>query len=167
MSSIKGARATRALLRRMPDATQGEVVGELDRGGQRLQAAMRAKAKRKSGALQQGVKYKVFPKTLRMQVGLIGTKRGRAKLFYGFVLDKGRKAQVVTVQRRKIGSGKLLSRGRKRAQDIVSTYRMKVSAISGDRFVSGRYPDLRRLMGDELRGLFDRALNRLAGGSRD
>lgn len=167
MSKVKGARATRALLRRMPDATQDEVVGALDRGGQRLQAAMRAKAKRKSGNLQQGVKYKVFPKTLRMQVGLIGTKRGRAKLFYGFVLDKGRKAQVVTVQRRRVGSGKLLSRGRKRAQDIVSTYRMRVTAIKGDQFVSGRYPDLRRLMGDELRSLFDRALRRVAGGSRD
>ncbi|WP_338468918.1 hypothetical protein V3I01_09840 [Sphingomonas sp. gentR] len=120
MSNLKGARATRSLLRRLPDASQTEIIGAFERGGPRLRAAIQARAKRKTGTLAAGVKFRIYPKTLRMQVGLLGTKRGRAKLFYGFVLDKGRKAQVVTVQRRRVGSGKVLSRGRKRAQDIVS-----------------------------------------------
>lgn len=167
MSKLKEARSTRSLLRRLPEASQTEIIGAFERGGPRLRAAMQAKAKRKTGTLAAGVKFRIYPKTLRMQVGLLGTKRGRAKLFYGFVLDKGRKAQVVTVQRRRIGVGKVLSRGRKRAQDIVSTYRLRVKALAADRFVTGRYPDLRRVMGDEVRTLFDRALRRVAGGTRD
>lgn len=52
---------------------------------------------RMTGALLAGVKWKVYPRSLRLQVGFLGTKAGRAKLFYARILDLGRKAQTVNV----------------------------------------------------------------------
>lgn len=149
-SKLKGHRQFRRVVQQMPDAAREEIVEAFGRAGLRAQAAMRARAKHKTGALQQGVKYKVLPKSLRLQVGLLGTKRGRSKLFYGFVLDKGREAQTVTI-----------SRGKRAGK------KMKVSQIIGDRFVSGEYPDLRDSVVREVKPLFNRILARIGGGSND
>ncbi|MDF0489206.1 hypothetical protein PX554_13780 [Sphingomonas sp. H39-1-10] len=149
-SKVKGRRQFRRIVQQMPDAAREEVIEAFGRAGLRAQAAMRARAKHKTGTLQQGVKYKVLPKTLRLQVGLLGTKRGRSKLFYGFVLDKGRKAQTVTI-----------SRGKRTGKT------MKVRQIVGDHFVSGRYPDLRDSVIREVKPLFNRILARIGGGGND
>ena len=146
-SKLKGTRQFRRLVQQLPDEARSDLVNVFGRAGRRAQAAMRARAKHKTGALQQGVKYKVFAKTLRLQVGLLGTKRGRSKLFYGFVLDKGRKAQTVTI-----------SRGRRTGA------RMKVRQIIGDRFVTGEYPDLRDAVTREVKPLFSRILARIGTG---
>lgn len=165
MSGFKGGKRFKRIIQQLPDVARQELVDAFGRAGRRAQAAMRARAKRKTGALSEGVKYKVLPKTLRLQVGLLGTKRGRAKLFYGFILDKGRAAQTVLVQRRKRVNGALrVARGRKIAADVVSTYQMKVRGFKGDRFVSGEYPDLRNSINREVKPLFDRVLSRMARG---
>lgn len=149
-SKVRGAQAFRRRLKRLPDAVSTEIVDVLDDGGQKVRAAMQARARRRTGALIAGVKYKVLPKTLRMQVGLLGTKKGRAKLFYGFILDKGRKAQTVTIKR-----------------GPRAGHSMKIRARQGDYFVSGRYRELRDMINRRANLVFDRALRRVADGGRD
>ena len=108
-----------------------------------------ATTRRRSGRLLAGVKWKVFPRTLRLQVGYLGTKAGRAKLFYARILVLGRAAQVVTVTRRK----------------NAAPYRMRVRRIAAKRFVTGGMGDLRRVVNLRLNGVWDRVLRRIAGGA--
>jgi hypothetical protein len=150
MSKVRGARAFRQRLKKLPEAVSAEIVGVLDEGGQKIRAAMQARARRKTGKLAAGVKYKVLPKTLRLQVGLLGTPRGRAKLFYGFILDKGREAKTV-----------MIKRGPRTGRP------MKIRARKGDYFVSGRYRELRDLINRRANHVFDRALKRIGDGGRD
>ncbi|TCP33272.1 hypothetical protein [Sphingomonas sp. BK235] len=150
MSKVPGSKAFRRIMQQLPDEARSDLVASFDRAGRRTQAAVQARAKRKTGALRQGVKYVVRPKTLRLQVGLLGTKRGRSKLFYGFVLDKGRKAQTVRI-----------ARGPRTGAS------MKVRAIAGDRFVSGQYRDLRDSVTREVKPMLNRILARLARGGAD
>ncbi|GAA4218636.1 hypothetical protein GCM10022253_19470 [Sphingomonas endophytica] len=147
MSGFKGGKRFRRILQQLPDEARRDLVEAFGRAGRRAQAAMRARAKHKTGTLQQGIKYRVSPTTLRLQVGLLGTKRGRSKLFYGFVLDKGRKAQTVRI-----------TRGPRAGAS------MKIRALPGDHFVSGEYPDLRDGINREVRPLFNRILTRLSQG---
>ncbi|MDO7843451.1 hypothetical protein [Sphingomonas immobilis] len=175
-SKLPGIARFRRLLRRLPDETRGELVVELSVTGRQIAQAMRAKAPHKTGALRSGISEKVLPRSLRLQVGLLGTRSGRSSLFYGRIQDLGRRAQVVLVQRRRrvsfeAGGRKLnallTSRGRKRAEDVVATYRMKVKAMQPKRFITGRYPDLRSTLNANLRGIFGRALGRIAGGANE
>ena len=135
---------------------------------------MRAKAPKKTGAVAEGIQDRVLEKSLRLRVGLIGTPRGRAKLFYGRIQDLGRKGGEVIVQRRRrvtvnIGDGEVrsilrLHRGRKVKDDIVTTYRMRVRPMAPKRFITGRFPELRTIIGNALRGVWTRALRSVAGG---
>ncbi len=159
----RGDKTFRRVMKGMPDAVRKEMADVLVDGGRDIRRMMAARAPRRTGALQQGILCRVLPKTLKLRVGLIGTKRGRAKLFYGRILDLGRKAQVVSVRRRKV-AGSVLSRGRKVAG---ATYQMRVRAIAPMRFITGRYGDARSIIQKRLRGIFDRALKNLAGGGND
>lgn len=151
MSGFKGGKRFKRIMQQLPDEARRDLVEAFGRAGRRAQAAMRARAKRKTGNLQQGIKYLVRPKTLRLQVGLLGTKRGRSKLFYGFVLDKGRAAQTVKI-----------TRGPRAGAT------MRIRKLQGDRFVSGEYPDLRDSINREVKPLFNRILSRLSqGGGND
>lgn len=148
MSKVTGARAFRKRLKQLPDAVSAEIVTVLNEGGQQIRAAMAARARRRTGKLAAGIKYKVLPNTLRLQVGLLGTPRGRAKLFYGYILDKGRKKQTVTI-----------TRGPRKG------HTMKIRARKGDYFVSGRYRELRSLINTRANQVFDRALRRIGEGN--
>jgi hypothetical protein len=64
-----------------------------------------------------------------------------------------------TVNMLRTGSG-----GRKQTEDIVATYKMRVRGLAPKRFITGRMPDLRRTLNDNLRGIFARSLSRIAGG---
>ena len=175
---LRGMGRIKRLLRRLPDSVANEIVVELNVTGRDMLAAVTARTPRDRGALQSGLSKKVLPKSLRLQVGLLGTPSGRAKLFYGRIQDIGRKAQVVMVQLRrrvllKRRDGSIYStlrtdaRGRKERADIAATYAMKVPAMEGKRFVTGRYPELRKMLGENLRGIFSRALSKIAGGGDD
>ncbi|KQO51406.1 HK97 gp10 family phage protein [Sphingomonas sp. Leaf257] len=171
MSTVKGARALRRRLKQLPDAVSAEIVSVLEDGGQKIRAAMQARARNRTGRLIAGVKYKVLPKSLRLQVGLLGTPRGRAKLFYGFILDKGRRAQTVTVRRYKRGARAKetahLKHGgnNNKSAHLVSVYQMRVRGRAGDHFVSGRYRELRDMINQRANKVFDRALKRIGGGN--
>ena len=148
----------------MPDAMRLEMADVLTKSRPAAEALvagrLEATTKRRTGALRAGVKSKVFPKTLRLQVGFLGTKAGRAKLFYARILDLGRKAQTVTVHRRKV-AGSPLVRGRRISGQ---PYQLRVRAIAAKRFVSGGIGPLGRVIGTKLNGVWDRAIRRVAAG---
>lgn len=114
---------------------------------------------------------------MKLRVGLIGTPNGRADRFYMRIQEKGRRAQIVQVQRRRraevdIGGGQRKAvlrsaRGRKIAGDIQSSYPMRVPAMAPKYFIRGSYPNLRRTIGASLRGIWGRSLSKLSGGARE
>lgn len=174
--SVKGIGRVRRIMKGLPESTRAEIAAALERVGPIVQALARARAPIRRGAVRAGITFKVFPKTLRLQVGLLGTKKGRAKLFYGRIQDGGRTAQTVTVQRRRrvgvtLSTGQQLSllrtnrSGRKETADIVSTYQMRVRGMAPKRFVSGRLADARKQVVMQIQGIWDRAIAKLAGGS--
>jgi hypothetical protein len=170
---VRGAAAMRRLMQRMPDAVRGEIIVELNLAGRELAQEMQRRAPTKAGDLRAGLSYKVFAKTMKLQAGLLGTKRGRAKLFYGYIQDMGRKAQTVTVHRlnkgerqewrARISAGR--ARGFSKPKDLGTTYQLRVKAMAPKRFVSGSFKDIRVRLNANLKNIWARALARVAGGS--
>jgi len=150
-SAIRGSKSFRRLLRGLPDTMRVEMADVLTKSRPAAEAVVNARiattTKVRTGALRAGVKSKVYPKTLRLQVGFLGTKTGRAKLFYARILDLGRKAQTVTIKR-----------GKRKGQ------KMEVRAIGAKRFVTGGIGPLGRVIGVKLNGVWDRAVRRVAAG---
>lgn len=166
---VLGAARVRRIMRGMPGAFRQEMVQSLDRSGKKLQAAVVARTPRRTGALQRGIAYKVLPQSLRLKVGLLDIKPGRSSLFYGKIQDLGRKAQTVTYWRFvKGGRAKYLATAGmslKRARATLTTkVTMRVRAMPGKKFVTGRYTELRGVLRDELRDIFQRALSHIASG---
>lgn len=145
---LQGVRSTRRLLRNIPDTARAEVVHVLQDAGPRIARVMQGRTPRRTGALQAGIKWKLTPKTLKLQIGLLGTKRGRAKLFYGYILNFGRKAQTV-----------MIKRGPRKGHP------MNVSRIAPKHFVTGAMPDLRNTLRTDLQGIWKRILTKAASGN--
>jgi hypothetical protein len=151
-----------------------ELVAALERGGQVLLQAVRARAPRRTGALVQGLTMRVLPKTLRLRVGFLG-KSGQKWPFYGRIQDLGRRGQTVTVHRLSTGQRAAwhsrIRQGKARTslkpRDIGSVYQMRVRAMAPKHFVTGRMPDARAALRQELRGIFSRALKAISGGAGD
>ncbi|MEH3107148.1 MAG: hypothetical protein PGN09_07660 [Sphingomonas fennica] len=150
----------RRIFRGLPDTARNEMVRLLDEGGRAMVGAIRARTPRLRGRLQAGIRYQVYRASLRLRVGLIGV-RSNSRLFYGRILDRGRRAQTVTVSRRKIARSTLVN-GRR---DAHRPYQLRVRALPARRFVSGRYPDLKARIGNSLRGYWDRVLRQISGGA--
>ncbi|HEX7852321.1 MAG TPA: HK97 gp10 family phage protein [Sphingobium sp.] len=147
---VKGGARIRQILRGMPSAFRQEMVDVLDKGGQDLVPQMQAKAPSRTGATREAIKYKVFPQSMKLNVGLIGLKKGRSNLFYARIQDLGRKAQVVTIRR-----GPLAGKP------------MNIRAMAAKHFVTGSFPELRETINSGLKGIFARALKRVSGGAGD
>lgn len=143
---IKGAGRIGKLLRAAPQTIRGEIARAMDKGGRSILAVMKARAPTRSGRLKAGLDYKVAVRSLRLKVGLLKTKSGRSDLFYGRIQDLGRKEQTVKVRRAR-----------------TQPYVMRVRGAPGKRFVTGQFTELRTIMRNELRGLFNRALRALSG----
>lgn len=149
---IAGIVGVRKLLRRLPDSVQSEIVRLHQRSGPAVLFRARTNTPRRSGLLASMLSYRVFPKALRLRVGLL-SKKHNTRAFYGYILEVGRRAQTVNVSRRTSGG--------------VTSYKMKVSAISPSRYdiVGPRVRDFaRRIITPQLRQIFDRALRRAASG---
>jgi hypothetical protein len=172
VSRVRGVGTVRALLRKLPDAGKDEILVEMNLAGRDLAGAMRGRTPFRTGALQAAIGYRVLTGAVRLIVGIISTPKGRSKLFYGRVLNFGRPGQgkpdVVQVRRLRAG-GRAAWTDQIRAgtaspsakpSRLVSTYAMRVGKIPAMRFVTGRYPELRRRLGDNLRAIWDRALKR-------
>jgi hypothetical protein len=106
----------------------------------------------------------VFPKTLALRVGLMGkdriskTKnRAQIDLFYGRILEYGRKAQTVLVKRRTKKGGRV-------------AYHLRVKPISRNRydFVAGRAMSFATSkIRPTLKTIWERALFRASSGGGD
>lgn len=145
---------TEILLRRfdqISDAARDQLGVELAIIGRELRDRQRAAAPEDTGALRGGLSVWLMLEQLRVRVGVLGQrnrrsgKRSYGDLFYGRIVEFGRKAQTVIVQRRRrvkvdIGDGKQkailrTSRRRKLAADIAATYSLKVKARAPHPFI--------------------------------
>jgi hypothetical protein len=169
-SRVTGAPAVRKLLRALPDAAKEGLLTEFYRAGPQLLGRVLGRTPRKTGALARGLSFKVYPRSVRLLVGLIGTKKERSKLFYAKIQEFGRKASVKTVTRagtygRALHAGLKVRPGAYKdaalKAGVQGAYQMRVRAMPGKRFITGRMPDLRRLLGANLRGLWSKALSRV------
>ncbi len=142
---VRGDRSFRKLLRKLPDSAKEEMAVALDKAGDRLLSAMRSEVPRRTGALAGGLSKKLLRASLRLRVGFIGKPINR-RLFYGRIIEFGRKAQTVRAKR----SG--------------TTYTMRIRARAGRPFVQSRRTDLRTSLNAELKGTWTRILQRAAAG---
>ncbi len=166
-SRLRGAGRFRRTLKALPAAISGEIVVELNVTGREVRSLMQAKAPKKTGKLAAGITYRVLPKSLRMQVGLIGSQKQRNDLFYGRIQDLGRKAQVVRVLRRHGTFTHSFNPNGTRKKTLASTYVLRVAAMAPKRFITGRYTDMRASLNANLRGIWTRALSVAAAGGSD
>lgn len=167
---IKGDRSFTRLIKRLPEAVRQELTVELHLAGREALAEQQSKAPVGRGALKRGLSMKVLPKTLRLRVGLIG-KPINKKLFYGWIQDKGRKAQTVIVARRNVLAEARKFGGRSNSyknialkNKIKGTYKMRVRGMAPKRFVSG--VDRERIFSG-FRDIWNKALNKAAAGVGD
>jgi hypothetical protein len=150
-SKIKGATSFRRLLRRLPDSANKQLAVFLgDEVGPALAAYMRVITPLKTGALRAGETFKLAAKSLRLQVGIIG-KRLQSRLFYGHILDVGRRAQKKTVTRKK----------------GVSPYVMNVSPFKALRLEGRTMTDFRQNFLPRYRSVMDAILADAARGAGD
>lgn len=144
----------RRLLQNIGPEAEREILQAYQRRAPAILAYARGEVPQRSGRLRAALAFKIFPKTLRLRIGLL-TKRIQKKFFYAHILEQGRRAQVVKVRRRRPVSGG------------VAVYIMRIRAISKDRydFVRGRTEQfMQRTLGDDMRGILGKALKRLSAG---
>lgn len=144
-SSVKGTASLRRLLRRLPDASRQALGDELKAIGQRLLARAKAETPVRTGRLRAALGMSVAVKTLQLRLGLI-KKADRRRLFYGYILDQGRKAK----------SG-VTKNGRRWATGAISPSRYE--------FVFGRRKDFQQNEIPNMRKVLDKVLSDAARGA--
>lgn len=173
---VRGVTSVRKLLAQAPEGVREELIVELNRGGREIVGRQIAKAPSKTGRLRRGISFKVWPRTLRMQAGIIGPKRERKRLFYAWILERGRAAKEVIATR--AGSyGRLLKTGSSARSNsyknaalnagVRGVYRMRIRPIKGKWFIKGSSRDLRAIMQRNTKDIWLRGLRRFRGGSDD
>ena len=149
-STIKGAASFKRILKQLPDSANKQLISFLNGAGATMAEQMKSglpvlsapRPGRTPGALRASISYKVTPTTLNLKVGTLNGKLGRSSLFYGHILDVGRKAKTVTVTRRK----------------NAAPYQLQVSPLTGlyiinrlkVTFLSGSLPGYRQIMDNIL-----------------
>lgn len=125
--AAQGLAEAYAVLGAVPEAAKEELGVELAIIARDALSIQQAAAPSDTGALRAGLSLQLLIQRLTVRIGLIGLKGGRASLFYGRIVNFGRRAQTVLVQRRRRVNGQLRSsRRRKVAADIAATYPLKV-----------------------------------------
>ena len=143
---MRGDRAFKRLIDRLPDVVRQEIVGELKVTGTQVLAQQRARAPFKTGAVKGSLTAKVLPRSLKLKVGLLGKPVNR-KLWYARIIEHGRKAQTVTAKRANTRS-----------------YQMRVSATKPRPFI---YAFKRDQLYAPFRNIWDRALGKASAGITD
>lgn len=151
--AVRGVTSLRRLLRRLPDEARTELANELKAIADRLTAKAKSETPVRTGGLKGAIGAKVLAKSLQLRLGLI-KKADSRRYFYGYILDAGRRAQVVKAKRRK-------------RDGSYSEYMMNVPAIPASRyeFVFGRRKDFKENEVPKLRTVLDRVLTNAARGS--
>lgn len=93
-SGLKGVGKVRKVMRALPDECRNELLREMEYAAPAILAHARREAPVRTGGLRDALSYKVYPRTLRLVVGLLGKAKNR-KFFYGHILEVGRKAKTV------------------------------------------------------------------------
>jgi hypothetical protein len=161
---IRGLREVRRLLKRMPDAVRDEILAMLEETGRQVLSSQQAAAPRRTGALASGLSMRLSRATLRLRVGIVGKPAAR-RLFYGRIVEFGRKAQTVMATR----GNRLARPGSKGGRALVrsnrSIYEMRVRAMAPRPFVrTSRAFGIRNSLGGRLSRFWDGALARAGGG---
>ena len=162
-SRLRGDKSFRKLLKRMPETAQDEMVDALDQAGTVLLKAMKADVPRRTGALAAGLLKKLLRGSMKLKVGFIGKGVNR-KLFYGRIIEYGRRAQTVTVVRGTTRSRSASARSRGMMGRYVKPYKLRVRAMRARPFVYSKRRDVRVVMSDLLRTYWDRVLSEAAQG---
>jgi hypothetical protein len=166
---IQGLKSTRRLLKALPETMRAEIAHVLQDAGPKIAQQMVARTPHRTGALQAGIKWKILPRTLKLQIGLLGTKRGRSKLFYGYILNFGRKAQTVHAMRKgqRASWNAWIASGKAKSTRIPYglTYPLRVKAIAPKHFVTGAMPDLRRELRAQLKDVWSKVLGKATAGA--
>jgi len=148
---VRGDRAFRRLIRKLPEAAREEIYQMFLRGGDRILAAQRAQSP--SSRVRAALSRRVSKTSLRLRVGLIGRPINR-RLYFARILEKGRRAQIVNVTRRMKAGGR--------------PYQMRVRAMAARPYVySAQTKAIRDSMGGELGTFWDRTLARAGQGISD
>jgi hypothetical protein len=141
-NQVDGLAAANSLFGNIPQAAREQLGVEIARIGYDVLAAQRQDVAKRTGDLEAGLSLKLMIDRLRVLVGLLNLTGPRRKLFYGRIVERGRRAQTVLVQRRKRGRRPLGPGRRKRAQDIASVYSMHVRAMAPRPFVYVDRPEI-------------------------
>jgi len=137
---LKGQAAAMALFDNLPKASDDELISVLPKMGAAVLAAQKQDVAVRTGDLWRGLSVQVLSGGHKIRIGIVGkadaASSKRSNLFYGRFVEFGRRGQVVTVQRRRRFGGRLRStRGRKRSEDILATYTMKVPSAPPRPFI--------------------------------
>ena len=141
-SRVKGAASFRRLIKALPDSAHDKLLGFLNAAGPVLKEQIQSqlpvlaspRPDRTAGALRASIKFKVTPATLNLKVGEL-TKRD--VLFYGHILDGGRKGGTVPIKRGK-RAGLTMKTSPLRGLYVLSRARAT--------FINGSLPGYRTLM---------------------
>jgi hypothetical protein len=95
---VRGDRAFGRLIKQLPQTVTNEIRQQLNQTGRTALALEQRRVSVRTGAVKNALSYKVPPVRLQLKVGLIGKPLNR-RLFYGWIVEWGRKASVVTVTR--------------------------------------------------------------------
>jgi hypothetical protein len=143
-SPVQGLAEAHSLFGAIPEAAREQLGAELAAIGSDVLAAQKGDVAKRTGQLEQGLQLKLFLEQLRVRVGLLDLKGGRSRLFYGRIVESGRRARTVLVERRRRVGGRLrTNRGRKVAGDVASTYSLRVQPKAPRPFVHVDRPGLR------------------------
>jgi hypothetical protein len=149
----RGMAELKSLFEALPADAEAAIKEVLPAAADAILAIERGAVPVRTGDLFHGLGVQHLAGGLKVRVGLTATDAGSdasfrktqrdgqarysyANLFYGRVVEFGRHAQTVLVQRRRRVGGRLRSsRGRKIAADLAATYTMKVSSTVARPFV--------------------------------
>jgi len=160
----------RSLLKRLPESVAEEIGEQHQQTGRMLLARAHARVPVKTGALKAGLSFRVTPKTLKLRFGLLG-KRINRKLYYGRIVEFGRKAKTViatrqgTLQRARAAGLKVRANAYKRAAlkaGIGGAYQLRVKATRPRPFV---YVTPREQIYRPYQKIWGRAIHRAAAGA--
>lgn len=177
-SKVTGLANAYAIFDAVPDAAREQMGIELAIIARDFLAVQRQQAPKLTGKLASGLSILLLLDELRVRIGIIasqkraGTSRkakrspggGLNDLYYGRFVALGRSAQTVTVQRRRRVGGVLRtqSRGsRKRVEDIVATYSLKVKARAPNPFIEVANADT--IAASRLAAFWSKVTNRIEG----
>ena len=131
---VQGLADAYAMFGAIPDAAREQVGVEMAIIARDYLALQQEHVPVDTGALLGGLGIQLMLDRLRVRVGLNNLTGGRSALFYGRIVEFGRSAQTVLVQRRRPGTSGLRNR-RKRLEDIAATYSLRVKARAPQPFV--------------------------------